>query len=221
LCRNSVARTRKTLEHGGVPRQYSVWVWPNSASEAAPAGDAYLGDDPSARAAAYTGGNRTKPVPTHGPPKRTGEVAVVAEDAKRFGVGGTVQVMKVSHDEISYENGDGGDEEQLATRMVWEEGVDDEVGLYKFNGVVTLSLKAPAESWNLNSDFRVSKPCLLSNSTCAGTTRRRGKTRRDARGSKPCGRCSGSRKTATLTLPLSTARWGLGRGRGRASCRDR
>ena len=89
------------MEHGGVPRQYAVWVWPNSVAEARPAEDTYLGDNPSARAAAYTGGNRTKPVPNHGPPRRPGEVAVAApaEDVRRAGAGGTVRVVKVSRDE--------------------------------------------------------------------------------------------------------------------------
>ena len=42
---------RYIMEHGGVPRQYAVWVWPNSVAEARPAEDTYLGDNPSARAA--------------------------------------------------------------------------------------------------------------------------------------------------------------------------
>ena len=38
-----VRRTRELLEHGGVPSQYAVWVWPTTEREALPPGDR-LGD---------------------------------------------------------------------------------------------------------------------------------------------------------------------------------
>ena len=136
-----VRRTRELLEHGGVPSQYAVWVWPTTEREAAPPRDGLF----PASEFEYAEAHRA-PRP-FGAPARACEIEVLPRraDLRRPGVAsGAVDVSRVRAEDV-FEGvaGRSGDERlerpespgnaaatnerafrALASRLLWEGRAD-------------------------------------------------------------------------------------------------
>lgn len=120
-----VRRTRELLEHGGVPSQYAVWVWPVSGEETYPQDDALIdvwqknekdsnkttsaidSSDSKARrvalASTYAGGVGEHKQPSDfGAPARPNEIEVKRKHVERDAVVGTVNVSKVTHEDAFF-----------------------------------------------------------------------------------------------------------------------
>ena len=118
-----VRRTRQLLEHGGVPSQYAVWVWPTTEREAFPPGDRLAKEkkrDVSEKRRAKTDGDADDSASTSltaskfeyaeahraprpfGPPARACEIEVMPRraDLRRPGVRGAVDVSRVRSEDV-------------------------------------------------------------------------------------------------------------------------
>ena len=124
-----VRETRQRLEHGGVPSQYAVWVWPCDEYEAYPPDDALFANAKDSKkcsadlkvhdaidshshndskrgsvalASSYAGGVNAYVTRTalHGFPNRKNEIEVVRKDATRAGTDGTVFVSRVTDEDV-------------------------------------------------------------------------------------------------------------------------
>ena len=134
-----VRRTRQLLEHGGVPSQYAVWVWPTTEREAFPPGDRLAKEkkrDVSEKRRAKTDGDADDSASTSltasefeyaeshraprpfGPPARACEIEVMPRraDLRRPGVRGAVDVSRIRSEDVfedvSFFGSGKGDEER-------------------------------------------------------------------------------------------------------------
>jgi hypothetical protein len=131
-----VRRAREILEHGGVPSQYAVWVWPTTENERRPPEDRLVDDDPSTLASSYAGGLGRHARPReHGPPGVPGQIEVIPEweEMCRIAHGGVVEVHPASREDAFRARATWDDEEdaRLAaeaarTRTLWESTADGE-----------------------------------------------------------------------------------------------
>ena len=98
-----VRRTRELLEHGGVPSQYAVWVWPDEAAGDRIASPLAEEEDPAEKRAATR--RHRAPDPARGRPAAPGEIEVVAhEDVARRGAAGVVDVAFVARDAVDFDD---------------------------------------------------------------------------------------------------------------------
>jgi hypothetical protein len=132
-----VRRTRQLLEHGGVPSQYAVWVWPTTEREAFPPGDrlakkrdvsekrrAKMDGDADDSASTSLSASEFEYAEAHraprpfGAPARACEIEVMPRraDLRRPGVRGVVDVSRVRSEDVfedvSFFGAGKGDEER-------------------------------------------------------------------------------------------------------------
>ena len=133
---DGVRRTREILEHGGVPSQYAVWVWPSTEDERRPPEDRLVDADPSTLASSYAGGVGRHARPRkHGPPAIPGQIEVIPEweEMRRIAHGGVVEVHPASREDAFRSKATWDDErdarlaaEAANTRSLWESTADGE-----------------------------------------------------------------------------------------------
>jgi hypothetical protein len=118
-----VRRTRQLLEHGGVPSQYAVWVWPTTEREAFPPGDRLAkkrehtseklsdkakmdgdmgGDASTSEASEFEYAEAYRAPRPFGAPARACEIEVMPRraDMRRPGVRGAVDVSRVKSEDV-------------------------------------------------------------------------------------------------------------------------
>ena len=118
-----VRRTRQLLEHGGVPSQYAVWVWPTTEREAFPEGDRLAkkrehtseklsdkakmdgdmgGDASTSEASEFEYAEAYRAPRPFGAPARACEIEVMPRraDMRRPGVRGAVDVSRVKSEDV-------------------------------------------------------------------------------------------------------------------------
>ena len=131
-----VRRAREILEHGGVPSQYAVWLWPTTENERRPPEDRLVDDDPSTLASSYAGGLGRHARPReHGPPAVPGQIEVIPEweEMRRVAHGGVVEVHPASREDAFTARATWDDEEDARVaaaaakmRTLWESTADGE-----------------------------------------------------------------------------------------------